>query len=738
VRSERSVDVPGAHAAAVTSALLIAQQVAGKAARDALFLSNFRASYLPVVIAVGAVLSLGAVYWLSRVIVRRSPAVVMPLLLAASAVGYTLEWALGFSTPRITALLVYFHTALFGPLLLSAFWSLINERFDPHTAKRAVARIAGGGTLGGVLGGLAVWRASSLVQPGTVLLLLAALNGLALIGTVVTRARGEVSAQSSPPEGQHGEPTVSPFGVLKEAPFLRNVALLVALGTATSAILDYVFGAQAVAVFGKGQALLAFFSLFWLGVGVLSFFLQSLLARVTLEKLGLALSIAVLPGLVMLGAVFGLAVPGLASAAVLRGAEATQRNTLFRSAYELLYTPLPEARKRATKLLIDVGFDRIGTVLGSAVSLVVIGAFAGRSSAILLGCVVVLAVATFPVTRRLHFGYVEALQQGLREGAAKLEVPSDGTSVRATGAPGREQLIEQIEALQPGGLSALSKAEGEPAVNAPTTPALDALRSPDSLLSAAQELLSTDLDRARKALARLRARGPEVTCAIFLLAHRELHEPALQALSGVAASIPGQLLDALLDPELDFAVRRKIPRILRHCSTQRVAEGLLLAIDDDRFEIRYECGRALLALTEGSSEIVISEQRTLEAIRREVEGGQQILETLGTESEAEAAGDEQQSSLVDGLLRDRVDRSLEHVFTILCLHLERAPLRLAFRALHHVDTRHRGTALEYLDTVLPAEIRELVWPLLREAAPLPSARATHELLADMALVGQSA
>jgi hypothetical protein len=53
-----------------------------------------------------------------------------------------------------------------------------------------------------------------------------------------------------------------------------------------------------------------------------------------------------------------------------------------------------------------------------------------------------------------------------------------------------------------------------------------------------------------------------------------------------------------------------------------------------------------------------------------------------------------------------------------------------------VDTRHRGTALEYLDTVLPAEIRELVWPLLREAAPLPSARATHELLADMALVEQ--
>jgi len=726
-------ETPGAGAAAITSALLIAQQVAGKAARDALFLSSFHSSYLPVVMGVGAVLSLFTVYWLSSAMVRRSPAFVLPILLGASAVGYTVEWVFAFDWPHLVALAVYFHTAMFGPMLLSAFWSLINERFDPHAAKRAVARIAAGGTLGGVLGGLVVWRASKHVQPATVILLLAVLNALALVGGLVTRARKDI-VQPSELATPEGAPQVSPLRALLGAPFLRNLALLVALGTATSAILDYIFSFEAVAAFGKGPALLSYFSIFWLSVGVLSFVLQLALGRLALEKLGLAVSVAVMPGLIILGGAFGLAVPGLASASLLRGAEAVQRNTLFRSAYELFYTPIPEERKRATKLLIDVGFDRVGTVVGSSIALVTLFALSRTACVFLSGVVVVLALATLPVVRWLHAGYVSALQDGLRDGAAKLQAAEHEPPSRKTNAPGRETLIQRIEELQPGGLTALLDGESPEAQNGASTPAKEALNSPEALLSTVRALLSADPVQAKGALGNLGARGPEVACAILLLAHEELHAPALGALSRIAPEITGQLIDALLDLSLDFAVRRRIPRVLRKSNTQRAAEGLLLGIADPRFEVRYECGRALLALTSADSPIVISREKALEAIKREVEGGKRILDNLAAQFDDESIDDEQQS-LVNGLVRDRVDRSLEHVFTILCLHLEREPLRMAFRALHHEDTRYRGTALEYLDTILPAEIRDLVWPLLGEAAPLPSARTAQQLLAEMAQTG---
>ena len=75
---------------------------------------------------------------------------------------------------------------------------------------------------------------------------------------------------------------------MREAPYLRNLALVVALGAVTSGLLDYVLSAEAVKVHAKGADLLSHFARFWLVVAILSFALQSLFGRVVLEKLGLA------------------------------------------------------------------------------------------------------------------------------------------------------------------------------------------------------------------------------------------------------------------------------------------------------------------------------------------------------------------------------------------------------------------------------------------------------------------
>ncbi len=739
----KPLNTPGAEVAAVTSALLIAQQVAGKATRDALFLSAFGASYLPFAMATGAVLSLGAVLWLSRLMSRHPPRVIMPVLFAISAFGFAAEWLLELSAPRAAALLVYLHTALFGPATISTFWSLINESFDPHAAKRAVARIAGGGTLGGVLGGLTSWRASTLVRPATVLLILAILNGLAVVGTLWMRARraGVMPAPVSNTDRPSSAETESALGALRAMPFLRNLGLLVALGAATSAILDYLFSVQAVAEFGKGPALLSFFSLFWLGVGVLSFLLQLSVGRVALEKLGLAVSIAVLPGLIILGGAFGLAMPGLVSASTLRASDAVQRNTLFRSAYELLYTPIPEERKRATKALIDVGCDRLGTVVGSGLALLALAAFSRSPGPILLGAVVVLALATLPLTRQLHVGYVTALEQQLREGAAENRITTYEALTRASliGSPQseRDHLVEQIEDFQPGGLTALLETSNpETREQHNSNPGVLTRPPPpaEAQLGELQHVLSTNAVEVRQALEHLQPRGPAVASAILLLAHQDFHQAAVTGLAAIASSITGQLVDSLLDPSLDFVIRRRIPRALRNCSTQRAADGLLLGLGDERFEVRYECGRALVKVTSVQADLTIPREKVFEAIQRELQAGKRLLSGMTSHFDEDPHGDEQHA-LVDSLMRDRVDRTLEHVFTILSLNLEREPLRMAFRALHHQNTAFRGTALEYLDTVLPAEIRHIVWPYLGEAAPLPTARSPRELLAELARAG---
>lgn len=726
--------------ATVTSAILIAQQVAGKATRDALFLSSFRASSLPSVMAGGAVLSLGAIFWLSKLMGRHGPRQIMPVLLGLNATGLMSSWTLGLGSPRAASVAVYLQMAAFGPAMISTFWSLINERFDPHHGKRAVARVAAGGTVGGVLGGLAAWRAAAFLQPETLIALLAGLSVVGLASTLLISKRD--LPEPAPRPARVGSPVgASAFDELKRSRFLRNLALLVALGAAISALLDYVLSAQAVVHFGKGQPLLSFFSLLWLAVGVVSFLLQIALGEVALEKLGLAVSIAILPGVILLGGAFGLAVPGLVSAALLRSAEAVQRNTLFRSAYELLYTPVAEASKRSTKAVIDVGFDRLGTVMGSAMASLALLVFAPAASKVLLGAVVVMAMGTLPLIRRIHVGYVTALEDSLKAGSAQVDgatvgLPSPESRGGRQSLLAREKLIEKVEALQPGGLSALLDEGVSPDPAAPASPGLatEALRHKASVLAVATELLSGDAARVRRGLSRLRPTEPSVACAVLLLAHPELHPLASTALRGVAGSATGQLLDALLTPTMDFAVRRRIPRILSAAPTQRVADGLLLGIADQRFEVRYECGRALSSVTRANVEIVLSRQALIEAVQREVQT--EVLETASAELEDDSP-DEEPNALVDVLLRDRVDRSLEYIFTLLSVMLEREPLVRAFRALYHSDSKYRGTALEYLDTVLPTEVRDAVWPLLGQTGPLPPPRPAREILAELALAESS-
>ena len=726
----------GTRAAAFTSAALIAHQVAGKAARDALFLSSFSVRALPPVMATGAVLSLVAALWLSRLLARHSPAVVLPILFASSMCGLVIEWAIGQVSPAATAVAVFLHTAVFGPLLISAFWSLINERFDPHSARRAVSRIALGGTIGGVLGALIAWRVATLVALPTLILVLAGMQGACLVGTFLLRARTPPRAVDTAAAAKSQQLTSeSAFAILRREPYLRDIALLVAFAAAISGVLDFLFSRQAAASYAKGPELLMFFSMFWLAVAVLSLVIQVVVGQRALGKLGIAANIAILPAVVITGGIVGLAAPGFMTTSALRGAEAVQRNTLYRSAYELLYTPLSEAHKRSVKAQIDIGCDRLGTIAAAVLVMVVLAISPSAAATFLMAIAVALGLLTLPVARDLHAGYVIALEHGLRDGATKLSLPSlagKGPS-REQSAEDREReaLIQRVELLRPRhDPSAPDDTFG--ARPAGAGPAWNALRDPDTFLFDGRPFLTGEVSAVARDLRALpvEAITPATAFLILLLAHKQLHVEALAALCRAAPTATGQLTDALLDPEMDFIVRRRIPSALGSCASQRAADGLLLGLADERFEVRYACGRALSKIADASPGVVISREKIVQAILIEVD--RKAPETAAADFESDPSEIVEASDVVDDVLaRDRVDRTLEHVFIVIGLHLEREPMRMAYRALRHPDVRHRGTALEYLQTILPKDIRDAVWPLVGALAPLPAARMAREILEDL-------
>jgi len=707
-----------ARVAAVASAAMIAQQVAGKATRDALYLSHFKAVTLPPMMGVSAVASLVVALWLARMMTRHTPARVVPVGFGAGAAVLLSIWGLSFIEPRASAVALYLYTAIFSTAMISAFWSLINETFDPHTSRRALTAVATGGALGGLLGGLAAWGLSTFISVPTMLPLLAGANVIAML--CARRVTSPDSPRVSVSALESSGAALFPLRVLGQAPYLQNLAAIVALGAVTQGLLDYVFNVEAAKAYSKGPALLSFFAMFWVAVGALSFVRQAAFGHVVLKRFGLALNLALLPATVLVTGAACLALPNLATTSLLRGGEAIQRNSYVRAAYEMLYTPLSDRTKRATKTVIDVGFDRLGTMVASGIAFAAVWLASPRAETVLLAIAMLCALVTLVRSRPRYLGYVPALEESLRRGVQGGDLPEVTLSAPAPAAlrSMHEQVADRIAAVAAPKLTAKEV----------TQAAVAARKRAAAVARDIADLTSTDVARARRVLSTVNALDrTAVAFVIRRLGDSNVRDLALQALRATPL-ITGQLADSLADVAIECAVRRQIPRVLSRLANPQSAEALLGGAEDVRFEVRYECGRALIKITKANPSIVIPRDRVLACVKSELKVDQRMWED---QPEPPFDDEEGEPPLIARLLSDKRDRRLEHVFNMLALVVERSHLSLAFKALHSGDARLRGTALEYLEAVLPAEVREAVWPCLGEERPMHRVRDAAEILADL-------
>src|SRR5688572_29640179 len=124
------------HAAAFGAAVLIAGQVAGKATRDAFFLSQFPVTALPIIVIASSLLSIAAGLITARIMIKLPPGRVLPRAFMASSALLLIEWAISLWSPALAALLIYLQVTILGSVLISAFWTLVDDRFDARSAKK--------------------------------------------------------------------------------------------------------------------------------------------------------------------------------------------------------------------------------------------------------------------------------------------------------------------------------------------------------------------------------------------------------------------------------------------------------------------------------------------------------------------------------------------------------------------------------------------------------------------------
>jgi AAA family ATP:ADP antiporter len=259
----------------------------------------------------------------------------------------------------------YVWFSVFNLFAVMLFWALMADRFALEQAKRLFGAIAVGGTLGAIFG---PWLASQLARPlGTPALLVVAAGFLVLaLGAAAWLARlrpeeGHAVAGESPIGGSAWEG----FQAVFRSPYLLAICAYVLI-LAVMATFLYFTRLQMVAALGTNIDMrTAMFARIDLITQVATLVLQAVVTGHLMKRLGVSVTLALLPVTAMLG-FLGLAIAGsLAALIAFEAAFRAVQRGIMRPSRETLFTVVPRADRYKAKAFIDTFVYRAGDVVGA-------------------------------------------------------------------------------------------------------------------------------------------------------------------------------------------------------------------------------------------------------------------------------------------------------------------------------------------------------------------------------------
>jgi AAA family ATP:ADP antiporter len=269
------------------------------------------------------------------------------------------------SVGQRTGQVFYVWFSVFNLFAVMLFWAVMADRFSLEQSKRLFGAIAVGGTLGAIFG---PWLASQLAKPfGTPSLLLVAAGFLVLaLGAAAWLARlrpeeGHAVAEESVIGGSAWEGLRS----VVRSPYLLAICAYVLI-LAVMATFLYFTRLQMVAALGTNVDMrTAMFARIDLITQVTTLVLQAVVTGHIMKRLGVSVSLALLPMTAALGFV-GLAIAGsIATLIAFEAAFRAVQRGIMRPSRETLFTVAPRADRYKAKAFIDTFVYRAGDVVGA-------------------------------------------------------------------------------------------------------------------------------------------------------------------------------------------------------------------------------------------------------------------------------------------------------------------------------------------------------------------------------------
>lgn len=761
--------------------LIIAAYSTTKAVRDSLFVTKIGPAQLPYVylMIAGAMGLVSVVYTraVARIGLRR-------LIRTTSLIAISnllLFWLLFKQNSGVWFYVLYVWVSLFGAITASQFWLLATHVFNPREARRVFAWLGAGGIVGGILGGAVTNRVANWFGTESLLILCAAMMAttIVLLERAARFAKDGVEQDSAAGDGGHTPSGQALFQEVRESRHLRLMVLLLIVAVIVEAFIDYQYKYVAKQSFASKDHLTAFFGTITFYIGIFSLLFQMFVTN-RIMKRGVVWAIMMLPAGLLVSFITLAVHPTLWAAALLQLVDGGFSYSIHRSGMELLYLPIPPQTRNAVKGFIDMFVDRTGRAIGAVLLLVFTAmlAFSIPSLSMVAALLVVAWIAMVIAVKReyLHSFRLALEKSTIEPEALQLRHLDPGTArtlTRLLDSEDERQVLYALDLLSHthpnrwrDQISILIR-HPSAAVRARTIALLASWNDP--LIAREAFIHHPDYETARVAMAgALRffwtgsfrdresldgllrdssaavVRQAIVTAAmvryedavpslIEKLADRRFRRDARAALSNFGDSITAELVSRLVDADQPIRIRMRIPKTLALAGTPEAAETLLRSLHQVDYRVDYAILKALNRMRVGFPKIRLDRARVIRAIRTEREAYDRLLnvhEWLVTN-----ALDGPVSELLTRAVAERLEERLERIFRLVGLIY---PPNDIYAAYYNCQMRPamRASAIEFLDNLLDARLKEMVIPLLEGGGPHPARSLSRQTVFGTLMNGE--
>ncbi|WP_124979162.1 Npt1/Npt2 family nucleotide transporter [Nonlabens xiamenensis] len=343
--------------------LIICALLIVKPTVNALFLSELGAENLSVAFIIIAVVAVVTSYAYNKSLEKFPLRFIIRTTLILFSAGFMAMGvivAAGLISPFF-AYLFYTMVAMFALLATSQFWVLANVVFNVREAKRLFGFIGAGGIAGGIVGGYLTSVLAGFLGNG----LLMVTAGLMIAScTLVFKNIWKTRVQGLSRFKRKERATVSTESSLKliwKSRHLTYLAAVIGFGVLVAKLVDYQFSAIAAAKIPDAQELASFFGFWFSTFNIVSLAIQLFVTKRVLENTDISVSLIALPVGVVLMCLLLLFFPELWIVIIIKGLDGSLKQSLHKSAVELLALPIPSNIKNKTKTFIDVVVDSLAT-----------------------------------------------------------------------------------------------------------------------------------------------------------------------------------------------------------------------------------------------------------------------------------------------------------------------------------------------------------------------------------------